>query len=59
MIYSMIVSQAESAILSTKLFIIWIFMGILIYASYGYRKNRQAEVCVKDSEKNEQITSNI
>jgi APA family basic amino acid/polyamine antiporter len=43
MVYSMIVAKGESAILSTELFIIWVIMGIAIYASYGYKKNRIAE----------------
>jgi len=43
MIYSMIIAKGDSAILSSELFILWIIMGILIYASYGYRKNRKAE----------------
>ena len=30
-------------ILSTLLFIVWIFVGALIYSLYGYRKNREAE----------------
>ena len=44
MVYSMIVAKGESAILSTELFLVWVIMGILIYASYGYRKNRKAEL---------------
>lgn len=44
MIYSMVVAKGESAILSTELFIVWVIMGILIYASYGYKKNRKAEL---------------
>ena len=43
MIFSMVVGQGESTKLSTELFIAWIIMGALIYASYGYRKNRIAE----------------
>ena len=43
MVYSMIVAKGESAKLSTELFIIWVIMGALIYASYGYKKNRLAE----------------
>jgi APA family basic amino acid/polyamine antiporter len=43
MIYSMVVAKGESAVLSTELFIVWVVMGILIYFSYGYRKNRLAE----------------
>ena len=44
MAYSMIVAKGESAILSTELFLVWVIMGILIYASYGYKKNRKAEL---------------
>lgn len=44
MVYSMVVAKGESAILSTELFLVWVIMGILIYASYGYRKNRKAEL---------------
>ena len=44
MIYSMVVAKGESAVLSTELFLVWVIMGILIYASYGYKKNRKAEL---------------
>ena len=44
MTYSMIVAKGEAAILSTELFLVWVIMGILIYASYGYKKNRKAEL---------------
>ena len=44
MAFSMIVAKGESAILSTELFLVWVIMGILIYISYGYRKNRKAEL---------------
>lgn len=44
MVFSMVVAKGESAILSTELFLVWVIMGILIYASYGYRKNRKAEL---------------
>ena len=44
MAYSMIVAKGESAILSTELFLVWVIMGILIYASYGYKKSRKAEL---------------
>ena len=43
MVFSMVISTGESTKLSTELFIAWIVMGALIYASYGYRKNRLAE----------------
>lgn len=44
MAFSMVVAKGESAILSTELFLVWVIMGILIYASYGYKKNRKAEL---------------
>ena len=44
MAYSMIIAKGESAVLSTELFLVWVIMGILIYASYGYKKNRQVEL---------------
>jgi len=44
MIYSMVTAKGNSAILSTELFIVWVIMGILIYATYGYGKNRKAEI---------------
>ena len=50
MIYSMIVAKGDSAKLSTELFIVWVIMGALIYASYGYKKNRKAEVLVENKE---------
>lgn len=43
MIYSMIIAKGKSAVLSTELFVLWVVMGILIYMSYGYKKNRLAE----------------
>ncbi len=43
MVFSMVTASGSSATLSTELFIAWIIMGALIYASYGYRKNRIAE----------------
>lgn len=43
MIYSMIIAKGESAILSTELFVVWVIMGVAIYTTYGYRKNRNAE----------------
>lgn len=43
MVFSMVVAKGDSAKLSTELFIAWIVMGALIYASYGYRMNRLAE----------------
>ena len=56
MIYSMVVAKGETAALSSMLFIVWVAIGALIYAGYGYRKNREAEIEIVE---NEQITSNI
>ena len=56
MIYSMVVAKVETAALSSMLFIVWVAIGALIYAGYGYRKNREAEIEIVE---NEQITSNI
>lgn len=50
MVYSMIVAKGDSAKLSTELFIVWVIMGALIYATYGYKKNRKAEVLVENKE---------
>ena len=44
MIFSMVIAKGEAAVLSTELFIVWVIMGALIYASYGYKKNRKAEI---------------
>ena len=43
MVFSMVIAKGESAKLSSELFIAWVIMGALIYASYGYRNNRAAE----------------
>ena len=43
MIFSMIVAKGNTAKLSTEMFIVWIIMGALIYATYGYGKNRKVE----------------
>ena len=43
MAFMMITAKGESARLSTELFFAWIIMGALIYATYGYHKNRKAE----------------
>ena len=62
MVFSMVVAKGESAILSTELFIVWVIMGALIYASYGYQKNRKAEVSVNDKNKiaeEDEITAGI
>ena len=57
MIYSMVVAKGETAALSSLLFVLWVIVGVLIYASYGYRKNREAELKVEVE--NEQIATNI
>ena len=44
MAFMMITSKGEHAKLSTELFFAWIIMGALIYATYGYHKNRKAEL---------------
>ena len=44
MIFSMFFAKGDSAKLSTELFIVWVIMGALIYATYGYHKNRKAEL---------------
>ena len=64
MIFSMMIAKGESAKLSTELFVVWVIMGILIYTSYGYKKNRLAEKTLshtgeKLTEENEKITNNI
>ena len=43
MIYSMVIAKGQAAVLSTELFLLWVVAGMLIYAGYGYRKNRKAE----------------
>jgi APA family basic amino acid/polyamine antiporter len=43
MIFSMCIAKGETAILSTLMFIVWVIMGVVIYLTYGYRKNREAE----------------
>lgn len=50
MVFSMVVSKGQTAILSTALFVVWVIMGILIYASYGYKKNRLASQTVTSAE---------
>ena len=48
MVYSMVIAKGETAVLSTLMFIVWVVMGALIYATYGYRKNREAENLVEE-----------
>lgn len=50
MVFSMVVSKGEAAILSTELFIVWVVMGCMIYAGYGYKKNRKMEALVENKE---------
>ena len=50
MVYYMISAKGEDAVLSTAAFIVWIIMGALIYATYGYRKNRKAELELTNKE---------
>ena len=59
MVFSMVIAKGETAVISTLMFIAWVVMGALIYATYGYRKNREAENLVEEVVENEQITSNI
>jgi hypothetical protein len=40
----MVVAKGETAVLSSLMFIAWIVIGAIIYAGYGYRKNREAEI---------------
>ena len=53
MIYSMVVAKGETAAISTMLFIAWVVIGAIIYAFYGYRKNREAELAVNEAVGNE------
>ena len=53
MIYSMVVAKGETAVISTMLFIAWVIIGALIYALYGYRKNREAELSASEAVVNE------
>ena len=61
MIFSMVIAKGNSAKLSTELFIAWIVMGALIYATYGYQNNRKAEKTVEEKEiaEKDEITVNI
>ena len=59
MIYSMVIAKGETAVLSTLMFIAWVIIGVIIYASYGYRKNRETELRMEVCEENEKITGNI
>ena len=61
MIFSMVIAKGNSTQLSTELFIAWIIMGALIYASYGYHNNRKAQNLIenKEIEKDEQIEINV
>ena len=50
MVFSMIVAKGDTARLSTEMFIVWVIMGALIYASYGYQKNRRIERLAEEKE---------
>ena len=50
MVFSMVVSKGEAAVLSTELFIVWVVMGCLIYSTYGYQKNRKVEALAEKKE---------
>jgi APA family basic amino acid/polyamine antiporter len=50
MAFMMVTAKGDSAKLSTELFVAWIIMGILIYATYGYHKNRKAEKEIETKE---------
>lgn len=50
MVFSMIVAKGDTAKLSTEMFIVWVIMGALIYASYGYQKNRRIERLAEEKE---------
>lgn len=60
MVFSMVTAKGDSAALSTQLFAVWVIMGTLIYATYGYRKNRIAEkVENKEIAEKDEVTINI
>ena len=50
MIFSMIVAKGDTARLSSEMFVVWVIMGALIYASYGYKKNRKIERLAEENE---------
>jgi hypothetical protein len=43
--------------LSALLFPVWILVGVAIYAGYGYKKNRQAEVVVEEDSNEKSISA--
>ena len=59
MAYSMIVAKGNTARLSTELFIVWVIMGAIIYASYGYPKNRKVEESKIEIVEKDENTANI
>ena len=59
MVYSMVIAKGETAMLSSLLFISWVVVGVMIYSTYGYRKNREAEILVNKVVEDGKIESNI
>ena len=53
MVYSMVIKHSLSALL----FPVWILVGVAIYAGYGYKKNRQAEVVVEEDSNEKSISA--
>ena len=50
MIYSMVIAKGDAAALSTQAFLAWVIIGALIYGTYGYQKNRIAEINTENKE---------
>ena len=63
MIFSMCIAKGETAVLSTLMFIVWVIIGVVIYLTYGYRKNREAEILLQvtteEIAEDGKITNNI
>lgn len=59
MAFSMVVAKGDTARLSTELFIVWVIMGAIIYASYGYPKNRKVEESKIEIVEKDENTANI
>jgi len=51
MFVSIFCNKDESSKISTELFIVWVIMGALIYAAYGYHKNRKMEKTLDEEKK--------